>query len=408
MNMLMKPPVAWGRALRVAVVTETYPPEINGVARTVGLMVEGLLARGHEILLVRPRQGREAERRSDGAALRERLVAGMPIPFYRHLQMGFVSRGRLAREWQQWRPDLVHVVTEGPLGWVAVAAARRLGIPVCSDFHTNFHSYSRHYGFGMFAGAVARYLRAVHNRADCTLVPTTGMKMNLEALAFERVTVVGRGVDTRLFNPARRSERLRAAWGCRDGNTVALYVGRIAPEKNLGLFVEAAVAMRVADPTARIVLVGDGPQAPLLRARHPDFVFTGMRVGEDLAEHYASADIFLFPSTTETFGNVTLEAMASGLAIVAYDYAAAQQHLRHSVSGLLAPQGDTAEFVRMAALLVGDRELQSAFKREARRAAEAISWDQAFDELERVLRDTAGSAGGALDGAIRNSARVET
>jgi len=404
----MKPPVARGRALRVAVVTETYPPEINGVARTVGLMVEALLKRGHEVQLIRPRQGREAGRRADGAALRERLVAGMSIPFYRHLQMGFASHGALADEWQQWRPDLVHVVTEGPLGWMAVAAARSLGIPVSSDFHTNFHSYSRHYGFGMFAGAVARYLREMHNRADCTLVPTKEMKMNLEALAFERVAVVGRGVDTRLFNPARRSERLRVAWGCRDGETVVLHVGRIAPEKNLGLFVEAAVAMRAVDPTVRVVLVGDGPQGPLLRARHPDFVFAGMRIGEDLAEHYASADVFLFPSTTETFGNVTLEAMASGLAVVAYDYAAAQQYLRHSVSGLLAPQGDASEFVRMAALLAGDRELQSGFRREARRAAEAISWDRAFDELERVLRDTAGSARGALDGAIRDSVRVET
>ncbi len=405
----MKPPVAQARALRVAVVTETYPPEINGVARTVGLMVEALLARGHEIQLVRPRQSREAERRADGAAAsRERLVAGVPIPFYRHLQMGLASRGMLADEWQRWRPDLVHVVTEGPLGWVAVAAARSLGIPVSSDFHTNFHSYSRHYGFGMFAGAVARYLRAFHNRADCTLVPTVEMRRNLQALAFERVAVVGRGVDTRLFNPARRSERLRAAWGCRDGQTVALHVGRIAPEKGLGLFVEAAVAMRAVDPTVRVVLVGDGPQGPLLRARHPDFVFAGMRIGEDLAEHYASADVFLFPSTTETFGNVTLEAMASGLAIVAYDYAAAQQHLRHRVSGLLAPQGDAAEFVRMAALLAGDRKLQSGFRREARRAAEEISWDRAFDDLERVLRDTAESARGAPDGVIRNSVRVET
>jgi glycosyltransferase involved in cell wall biosynthesis len=406
MNTPMKIAGARG-ALRVAVVTETYPPEVNGVARTVGLMVGALLARGHDVQLVRPRQGRESSPSPD-QALRERLVAGFAIPFYRHLQIGLALPSMLHKEWRLWRPDLVHVVTEGPLGWAAVSAARRLAVPVCSDFHTNFHSYSRHYGFGMFSGAVTRYLRSLHNRADCTLVPTAEMRANLEALAFERVAVVGRGVDTQLFNPARRSERLRAAWGCSASETVALHVGRIAPEKNLGLFVDAALGMQAIDPKVRVVLVGDGPQGPALRKRHPDFVFAGMRTGENLAEHYASADVFLFPSTTETFGNVTLEAMASGLAVVAYDYAAAQQYLRHGVSGLLAPQGDAAEFIGMAVQLARNRDLRSRFGLEARQAAEAASWDRAFDELERVLRSTAGTVRTEVGSTGGESAHVET
>ena len=392
-------------ALRVAVVTETYPPEINGVARTVGLMVEALLERGHEVQLIRPRQGAERVSSVDRTL---RLVAGFPIPFYRHLQIGFARPRLLQKDWSQWRPDLVHVVTEGPLGWAAAIAAGRLGIPVCSDFHTNFHRYSRHYGFGMLSGAVARYLRSLHNRADCTLVPTAQMRANLEALAFERVAVVGRGVDARLFNPARRSERLRAAWGCTGNETVALHVGRIAPEKNLGLFVDAALGMQAIDPKVRVVLVGDGPQGPALRNRHPEFVFAGMRTGEDLAEHYASADVFLFPSVTETFGNVTIEAMASGLAVVAYDYAAAQQYLRHGASGLLAPQGDSAQFIAMAAQLARNRDLRLRFGVEARRAAEAASWNRAFDELERVLRNIAGTVRAEADGTRGESAHVET
>jgi glycosyltransferase involved in cell wall biosynthesis len=392
--------------LRVAVVTETYPPEINGVARTVGLMVEALHERGHDVRLIRPRQREERAPLPNGGP-RERLVAGFPIPFYRHLQMGFAPPRLLRGEWTQWRPDLVHVVTEGPLGWAAVGAARRLGIPVCSDFHTNFHSYSRHYGFGMLAGVVSRYLRALHNRADCTLVPTTEMRASLEALAFERVKVVGRGVDTGLFSPARRSERLRATWGCRGSETVALYVGRLAPEKNLGLFIEAALATRAVDPSLRVVLVGDGPQSAELRARHPDFVFAGMRTGGDLAEHYASADVFLFPSVTETFGNVTLEAMASGLAVVAYDYAAARQYLRDDVSGLLAPLDDPTAFVRAAARLAGDPELRSRLRSRARRVAEAASWRRAFDDLERALRDLTGKNRAGIE-VRQDSVHVET
>ncbi len=406
MNTPVHDPGARG-ALRVAVVTETYPPEINGVARTVGLMVEALCERGHDVQLVRPRQRDEPDP-STGQRPGQRLVPGLPIPFYRHLQMGFAPPGLLRREWSKRRPDLVHVVTEGPLGWAAASTAGRLGIPTCSDFHTNFHSYSRHYGLGVFSGIVSRYLRALHNRTDCTLVPTVEMQSNLEALAIERVKVVGRGVDTWLFNPARRSERLRASWGCRGSETVALYVGRIAPEKNLGLFVQAVLAMRAIDASLRVVLVGDGPQAADLRARYPDFVFAGMRTGGDLAEHYASADVFLFPSTTETFGNVTLEAMASGLAVVAYDYAAARQYLRHESNALLAPLDDGAAFVSAAALLAGDPELAPRLRSEARRAAETASWNRAFDDLERVFRNLIATNLAGLDAVREDSVRVET
>lgn len=396
-----------GHALRVAVVTETYPPEINGVARTVGLLVEAFCQRGHEVQLIRPRQ-RDEPASSKEAGPDLRLVPGMPIPFYRHLRMGLAPLRFLPKEWAKWRPDLVHVVTEGPLGWAAASAARRLGIPTCSDFHTNFHSYSRHYGMGVFAGIVARYLRSLHNRTDCTLVPTSEMQSNLESLGFERVKVVGRGVDNRLFSPARRSERLRATWGCRGSETVALYVGRIAPEKNLGLFIQAALAMRAADAGVRVVLVGDGPQAAELRSRHPDFVFAGMRTGGDLAEHYASADVFLFPSTTETFGNVTLEAMASGLAVVAYDYAAARQYLRHQASALLPPMDDGVAFVRMAERLACDRDLVSRLRSGARQAAETASWRRTFDDFERVLRRIIGAHYAGLDSVREDSVHVET
>jgi glycosyltransferase involved in cell wall biosynthesis len=373
------------RPLLVSIVTETFPPEVNGVSRTIGTMVEALRARGHRIELIRPRQGRKDAPASE-SHFEEVLKRGVPIPSYRELRLGLPAKRALLARWSARRPDIVHVVTEGPLGWSAVGAARKLGVPVASDFHTNFHTYSRHYGFGPFAGVVAGYLRSLHNRADCTMVPTNELKAELEAAGFERLEVVGRGIDRRVFGPDKRDERIRASWGCRGEEPVAMYVGRLAPEKGLPLFVEAALAARVANPSLRIVLVGDGPDAISLRKRHADFVFAGMRFGEDLAAHYASGDLFVFPSTTETFGNVTTEALASGLAVVAFDYAAARQYIRHGQSGLLARPGDRDAFIAHAQSLAADPLLRQRLRSEAAIVGTSLSWPRVIDDLEAVFR----------------------
>jgi glycosyltransferase involved in cell wall biosynthesis len=371
------------RRLRIAVVTETYPPEINGVARTIGLTVDWLLARGHSVELVRPRQRREPVR-APHPGLSETHTLGVIIPRWQ-VQLGFELPGRLAARWRSMRPDLVHVVTEGPLGWAAVSAADALGIPLTSDFHTNFHAYSAHYGFGLLEGAVAGYLRRLHNRTDCTLVPTEQLRSELHHLGIERLRIAGRGVDAALFNPARRSMALRRGWGCLGDELVVISVGRLAPEKGLALFASAARSMQAVDPRIRVVVVGDGPRRAAFERRNPGFHFAGARVGEDLAAHYASADVFLFPSTTETFGNVVLEAMASGLAVVAYDDAAARLHMVHAESGLLAPRGDTRLFTHLAEFLARDPALRHALGREARRVSKAVPWGEKLPELEAAL-----------------------
>ena len=381
------------RRMRIAVVTETYPPEINGVARTVGPMVDWLLARGHAIELVRPRQ-RPEPMRAPHPSLHETLTFGAAVP-RSQVQVGIARPGTLAARWRSTRPDLVHVVTEGPLGWAAVSAASALGIPLISDFHTNFHAYSQHYGFGWMQGAVEGYLRRLHNRTACTLVPTQQLESELERLGIERLRIARRGVDTALFHPARRSAALRREWGCRGDELVVVSVGRLAPEKGLDLFASAARALQAIDPALRVVVVGDGPRRAPLERRHPGFHFAGARVGEDLAAHYASGDVFLFPSTTETFGNVVVEAMASGLAVVAYDDAAARQHVVHGTSGLLAPRGDARAFTRLAAQLAHEPALRLALGQEARRVAETLPWDRMFPELEAALFDTASHRGAA-------------
>ena len=372
--------------LHVAIVTETYPPEINGVAMTLGRMVQGLLARGHRVSLTRPRQ--HAQDAPAASALHSTtLVRGLPIPGYAGLKFGLPAKRLLRRQWRADRPDVVQVVTEGPLGASAIAAARELGIPAVSEFHTNFHAYSRHYGFGWLEGLVAAHLRRLHNRSRMTLVPSRELGVDLLRRGYRNIRVVARGVDTALFNPARRSAALRAAWKAGDGDLVVANVGRLAPEKNLPLLLASFAAIRRHAPTARLLLVGDGPSRRRLVQAHPDCIFAGMRHGADLAAHYASADLFLFPSMTETYGNVTLEALASGLPVVGYRMAAAAELIRHGDNGMLADPGASEQFVRAALDLVTHPGALRRASMAAPRSVAALDWETIHDRLVDVLRE---------------------
>ena len=375
------------RPMRIAFVTETYPPEINGVALTVARMVEGLHARHHDLQLIRPRQD-ERDRARPVPRFDEVLVRGRPIPMYAHLRMGLPAQATLMRLWSTVRPDVVHIATEGPLGWSALRAATRLGLPVTSDFRTNFHAYSGHYGIGWLRAPIMAYLRRFHNAAQATMVPTEPLRSELTAAGFRHVTVVSRGVDTTRFDPSRRDVALRANWGVADDTVVVAYVGRLAREKNLGTLVDAFDAVeRMAPPgrRARLLLVGEGPEEDALRRRRPDALFAGRRTGGDLARHYASADLFVFPSRTETFGNVTLEAMASGLPVVAFDHAAAAQLIVDGRDGVLVPFGDTARFVDAAGALAFDRQRRERFGAAARQRATQQGWDAITTRFEATL-----------------------
>ena len=388
------------RKLRIAVVTETYLPEINGVAMTMGYLVQGLLRRGHQVELVRPRQY-PAEVPLHRGRFEEILLRGVPIPRYDALRLGLPSMPLLFRHWKVTRPDVVHLVTEGPLGWSALRAARALGLPVASDFHTNFHTYTPHYGIGWLKRPITAYLRHFHNSAMCTIVPTPDLRDELHALGFRNLLIVARGVDTRLFSPARRDPLLRRLWGVEPHDPVAVCVGRVAPEKNLGLLIETFEAMRAVNPRAKLVVVGEGPERMKLLMRHPHVHFAGGRIGTDLAAHYASADLFLYPSLTETYGNVTVEALASGLPVVAFGYAAAAQHIRDSENGIAVTYGDREAFMRAAIDLMSDREKMKRLGAHARATMLPVDWEEILWGFEGTLLRLADEhAGGELGRAV--------
>jgi glycosyltransferase involved in cell wall biosynthesis len=375
-------------ALEVCVVTETFAPEINGVTLTLGHLVSGLRGRGHRVSLVRPRQP-AVDPAGEPADPALTLVPGLALPGYAAVRMGLPAGTVLRQRWRQRRPDAIYVATEGPLGWSAVRAARRLRLPVLAGFHTNFHRYARHYHIGWAEGLVAWYLRRLHNRATATVVATPALRDHLQERGIRNVSVVGRGVDAGLFGPARRSASLRRSWGVSDRDLVAICVGRVAAEKNIRLAIEAYRAMQRHQPSCRLVIVGDGPLRRTLERGHPDLFFTGMLTGEPLAAHFASADLCLFPSETETFGNVTLEALASGLVVVAYDYAAARGHVRPGTTGVLAPLGDARAFVAAAAGLAESPDRVRRMREEVRESVMHLDWKRVVDRFEALLSGVA-------------------
>ncbi|MFM7010002.1 MAG: glycosyltransferase family 4 protein [Betaproteobacteria bacterium] len=370
-------------SLRVAVVTETYPPDINGVAHTISIVVTGLRERGHEITLIRPRRQEES---AQNATCDELLVRGAPIPMYKQLRMGLPALGSLRKLWTARRPDLVHIATQGPLGWSAARAAHKLSIPVSSDFRTNFHAYSQLYGLGWLKSTIVSYLRKFHNAARCTMVPTQRLKDELVVGGFERLIVVPRGVDTEKFSPVHRNNSLRESWGARPDTVVLLSVGRLAVEKNLGVVVNAYTRLKQSGANVKLIFVGDGPETAALQRLCPDAIFAGTRRGQELAEHYASADLFIFPSLTETFGNVTLEAMSSGLCVVAYDHAAAGQLITNHQNGLLLAPNDEAGFIAAALEIERDRTLRDEMRKRARQTALNNSWNIILARTEEIFR----------------------
>lgn len=364
--------------MHYALVTETYPPEINGVALTVRDFAHGLWQRGHLVDVVRPRQPGD-----DEPVQQELLVPGARLPGYPGLRFGWPVQGQLLRRWRAQRPDAVYIATEGPLGWSALRAARRLGIPVATGLHTRFDLYMRDYGVAPLGPVALGWMRRFHNGGHATLVPTRALAEELAPRGFHRLRHLPRAVDTARFAPGHRDPALRAAWGLAPDDLAVIHVGRLAPEKNLPLAIAAFDAVQRRHPRARLVLVGDGPLRATLTREHPDIVFCGMQTGHALAAHLASGDLFLFPSRTETFGNVVLESMASGVPVVAFDTGAAREHLVDGRHGRHA--ADDGDFVAAACALADDGAARRRMGDAARQVAERLSPASVCAGLDHLL-----------------------
>ncbi len=362
--------------MKITFVTDTYFPQANGVATTLERLVSGLRDRDHEVDVVRP-----AVLACDDEGLR---VPSVAMPGYPDVRVGFPMRLILQNRWWKNRPDVIYVATESFLGSSAISAARALKIPCGTGFHTNFQQYMEHYKLPLLEKAARQYLKTVHNRSDRTFVPSHDVIDQLREWGFENLELLPKGVDTKKFSPKWRSVALRQQWRVGENSVVGIYVGRIAAEKNLDLVVRSFLEIQKNVPDFRGVFVGDGPKLAQLREEHPEFIYAGKLQGEELSRWYASADLFLFPSITETFGNVTLEAMASGLSVVAYNYAAARRYISDGENGWIAPFNDDEAFVKASirAAITNSPSLRD----EARKTARRIRWKKVVKHFEKSLR----------------------
>ncbi len=367
-----------GPNMRVSLITETFAPQVNGVSRTLGELDRCLTERGDVVQLIYPDYGDPTDRPN---VCRVRAVN---LPFYRELHLPLPPFGRVHRAIDAFRPDVVHIATEAFLGLSVLRHSLRRQVPIVSSFHTNFDQYSDHYGVGWTRSLIWRYLRWFHNRTRATYAPSRSTIAQLERLGFDRLALWPRGVDSSFFRPDRpRRSALRTAFGWGPDDPVVAYVSRIAPEKNVDYLARALTVVVARRPDVRLLLVGDGPSRADLHARlGASAKFVGYRFGDDLADHYAVGDVFAFTSLTETFGNVVLEAMASGMPVVAVRAGGVGDVVQDGATGLLVEPGSSPETFAEALLqLIDDPARRADLARAARAHAESQSWNAIMSDL---------------------------
>lgn len=369
--------------MKIAIFTDTYYPETNGVSKTLQRLVLFLKDHGHLVKVVAPAY--DTMELTDDYL----LLPGKPLSFYPACQVVFPKMSVIEDEMESFSPELIHLATPAGIGLTGRKYALNKGIPLVASYHTNFDQYLVHYGLDILEPFYWMYLRWFHGVCRRNFCPSLPTLKKLEDNGFRNLLVWGRGIDSENFNPKFRSDSLRASWGGL-GKKILLYVGRLAKEKNVGILFEAYDLLDEATKKqVIIVIVGQGPDSERLKAIGPDnTIFTGMLSGELLSQAYASCDIFTFTSATETFGNVILEAFASGLPVISPRAGGVLESLREGDNAFGYEPGDRKGFAINIERLVKDDSLRLGMSQRARQFALERSWDDIFTRLVNHYRET--------------------
>jgi len=363
--------------MRLLICTDTFLPEVNGVTTVLAVMRDGLRRMGHDVAVMAPAYGALT---ADEDQVRR--LGAVACPGYPQVRLSWPWGRGLNRTADAFGPDVVHAITEGPIGWFGRQYAGRTRRPLVTSFHTDFPRYAQRY-LGRAAVAPTRaWLRWFHSAAQLTQTPSDQTRAELQALGVPHPVVWGRGVDTHWFRPERRSEARRAALGA-DGRLLVLHVGRLAVEKDVATLVAAYQAARARLGEAAVFCVaGDGPRAGEVRGALPFARHLGFLDRDSLADLYADADIFVFPSPTETCGLVALEALASGVPVVGARAGGIPENLREGLTGFLVTPGDAVGFAGAIVALVQDPIQRRAMREAARGFAVGRDWSRELTALE--------------------------
>ncbi len=377
------------KSLRLTLVSETFSPQVNGVSRTLERLVRHLASRGDRVQLIIPRyegvnSAPPSVEKSEWSAFR--------LPFYKEVLLPVARAATVRRAMEGFCPHLVHIATEGPLGLAALRAAQAMRVTTVGSYHTNFPQYLADYGAGLLEPLSWRYLRWFHNQTRATFCPTPSIRDLLIEKQFDNVRIWGRGVDCRRFDPGKRDLALRQSLGVGPDDLLFVYAGRLAAEKNLEMLLEAW-RMLPRESSSRLLLIGDGPlRGRLERMADERVIFAGYRHGEELARLYACGDLFAFPSLTETFGNVILEAMASGMPAVGFNVPGPRDLIRSEATGLIVDEISAAALADAMARLSARTEALRTMGPAARRYAEMQTWDNIHNGLlndyAEIMNDT--------------------
>jgi phosphatidylinositol alpha 1,6-mannosyltransferase len=359
--------------MRIALITETFLPKIDGITVTVCRFLDFLAEQDCETLLLAPAGGPAKYARTPVIGMR-----GYPMPRYPELKI-VPPLANAFSPLRQFKPDIIHLVSPASLGLSGLVAARVMRVPIVASYHTDIPGYADRWGVGFLRGMVWSYFRWIHNQAALNLTPSAFTMNELEGHGFERVKVWAHGVDTHQFSPRHYSNEMRERLsGGETDKPLLLYVGRLSVEKRIDWLENV---MR--DPDIRLAVVGDGPARRQLEKQFSGLpvVFTGYLHGQELSSAYASADVFAFPSANETFGNVVLEAMASGLPVIVPDSGGVTDFVRHMQTGLMFSQNNRHAFQACIEQLVNDRLLRQELSQAGRSWATEHDWDSTFNNL---------------------------
>lgn len=404
-------------AQRILYCTDTYPPQVNGVSVVTAMSIAGLAQRGWECHVITPKYPPPFTNAFPDVELpNERTRTPLPsisLPWYPDLRLAAPLMGRMAGTFARFRPTLVHCATEFLIGWMGQRLAVARGIPVVSSYHTDFARYARSYGMPWLAGPIARFVARFHQRSARTYTPSVPARADLLAMGVPDVEVWGRAVDVTAFHPSKRSEPLHHTYGGRD-SFVLLHVGRLAPEKGVEVLLQgfALAQQQLPAGAIQLVIAGAGPSEAVLREKAPPYVtFLGnLDRRAVLPRLYASADAFVFASLTETLGLVILEAMASGLPIIATPAGGVADHLRHGINGLAFAANDASALASAMVSLAMDRARARQLGSAARFTAESLSWEAELDRLDASYREVlalSGEPDRVLTAALPNAAGLD-